>query len=302
MHGFNSASSGFGNNVDVNHGSVEGPRGGFAAGTTVTGPRGNTFGRGAAVGPDGGVVAGRGGVGADGGYARGFAYASPSARYGNAVAVRRNYSDYGIYGRGWYGDHPGAWFAAGWVARDAWRVATWYSAGAWCGYGSAAPIYYDYGNNVTYQNNQVYVNGQDQGSSSEYYDQAAALATTGGQTQAPSDGDWLPLGVFAFCKEGETTSEATVQIAINKAGIVRGNYTDSSNSSTEPIQGSVDKQTQRLAFTIGDNTRNVVETGLYNLTKDEAPALIHFGSDRTEQRLLVRLKNNSEQQPQQPQP
>ena len=29
----------------------------------------------------------------------------------------------------------------------------------------------------------------------------------------------------------------------------------------------------------------------YNLTKDEAPALIHFGSDRTEQWLLVRLKN-----------
>ena len=87
--------------------------------------------------------------------------------------------------------------------------------------------------------------------------------------------------------------DATVQIAINKAGIVRGNYTDSSNSSTQPIQGSVDKQTQRLAFTIGDNKRNVVETGLYNLTKDEAPALIHFGNDRTEQRLLVRLKNDA---------
>jgi hypothetical protein len=35
----------------------------------------------------------------------------------------------------------------------------------------------------------------------------------------------------------------------------------------------------------------VIETGLYNLTKDEAPALIHFGPDRTEQWLLVRLKN-----------
>jgi hypothetical protein len=34
-----------------------------------------------------------------------------------------------------------------------------------------------------------------------------------------------------------------------------------------------------------------VETGLYNLTKDEAPCLIHVGSERTEQWLLVRMNN-----------
>jgi hypothetical protein len=34
----------------------------------------------------------------------------------------------------------------------------------------------------------------------------------------------------------------------------------------------------------------VIETGLYNLTKAEAPCLIHFGQDKTEQWLLVRLK------------
>jgi len=49
------------------------------------------------------------------------------------------------------------------------------------------------------------------------------------------------------------------------------------------------KVPQRVAFTVDDNKTNVVETGLYNLTKDEAPALIHFGKDRTEQWLLVRL-------------
>ena len=46
-----------------------------------------------------------------------------------------------------------------------------------------------------------------------------------------------------------------------------------------------------MAFTVGDKTSTVIETGLYNLTKDEAPVLIHFGQDRTEQWLLVRLKN-----------
>ncbi len=233
------------------------------------------------------------------GYAAGFSKASPSARYGTAIAVRGNFNNYRIYGVGWNTDHPGAWVAAGWGANDVWRAATWNSAGAWCGYTSAAPMYYDYGNNITYQNNEVYVNGEDSGSSSQYYDQAAALATTGAQAEAPSDGDWLPLGVFAFSKDGADTSNVTIQLAVNKQGIIRGNSTDTSNEKTETVSGSVDKQSQRVAFTIGDNPTTVVETGLYNLTKDEAPALVHFGQDRTEQWLLVRLKNDSPQQLQQ---
>jgi hypothetical protein len=36
----------------------------------------------------------------------------------------------------------------------------------------------------------------------------------------------------------------------------------------------------------------VIETGIYNLTKDEAPALVHFGADRTEQWVLVRIKKD----------
>jgi hypothetical protein len=60
---------------------------------------------------------------------------------------------------------------------------------------------------------------------------------------------------------------------------------------------SADFWPARAAFTVGDNTSDVIETGLYNLTKDEAPCLIHFGSERTEQWLLVRLENpNAAQQ------
>jgi hypothetical protein len=60
------------------------------------------------------------------------------------------------------------------------------------------------------------------------------------------------------------------------------------------VHGSVDKQTQRAAWTIGDNQDNVIETGIYKLTKDEAPALVHFGKDRTVQWLLVRIKKDDE--------
>ena len=69
-----------------------------------------------------------------------------------------------------------------------------------------------------------------------------------------------------------------------------GNYSDLISGTTVPIQGAVDKKTQRVAWTVGNNKNTVGETGLYNLTQDEAPALIHIGKDKTQQWLLVRLK------------
>jgi len=37
-----------------------------------------------------------------------------------------------------------------------------------------------------------------------------------------------------------------------------------------------------------------METGLYNLTQDEVPALLHLGADQTEQWLLVRVKQEAQ--------
>lgn len=330
LHNLSGATrAGDGGAFDVNRGVVEGPRGGTAAGATVTGPRGNEVGRGVAVGPNGGVVAGRGvegaggakagqaiGVGPNGrvagggavrgpdggaaargfvagpnGVAAGFARVTPSGRYTAAAAVRGNFNHWDLYHGDWYRRYPGAWFAAGWAAGTAWYATTWDSLGNAMNYYPAAPVDYDYGNTVTYQDNSVYVNGQDVGTPEQYYDQASSLAATGTQAQAPTDADWMPLGVFALCKPDEKQSAVTVQLAINRDGILRGNYTDTANDKTQPVHGSLDKKTQRIAFTVGDNTTNVVEAGLYNLTKDEAPALIHFGKDRTEQWLLVRLQD-----------
>lgn len=231
-----------------------------------------------------GLGAGRAGIGLGG-----FRPVSASVRYGTATAVRGGFKHWGIYGRDWYARYPGAWFAAGWATGAAWRACAWGTAAAYCGY-SDPPVYYDYGNNVTYQNNSVYVNGNDVGTSQQYYDQAATIASTGAMANAPSDGDWLPLGVFALTKPDQTQSDVTIQLAVNKQGIIRGNYTDNATNTNQTVQGSVNKESQRVAFTVGDNTTNIIETGLYNLTKDEAPCLIHFGNDRTEQWLLVRLK------------
>jgi hypothetical protein len=324
-----------GDGINTQHGSYVGPNGGFAAGGAAEGPRGGEAGHGVVVGPNGGVIAGGGAVGPHGGeaghgvvvgpdgrvagggavhgpnggtaargfvagpngYAAGFARVSPSDRYAAAGVVRGNFHDWNCFGPGWYTNHPGAWFAAGWAAGSCWYPCTWASLDDWFAFPVAQPIYYDYGNTVTYQDDGVYVDGVDQGSPQQYYDQAQQLATTGAQASAPTDGDWLPLGVFMLTKSGETDSHDVFQLAVNKQGIIRGNFEDTADNKTEPVQGSVNLTTQRAAFTVGDKKSTVIETGLYNLTKDEAPALVHIGADKTEQWLLVRLKNPDTQTP-----
>jgi hypothetical protein len=326
------SSSRAGDNFNVDHGSAEGPRGGEAAGTAVTGPRGNTVARGAAVGPDGGVVAGRGAVGADGagvaqgvaagpggrvaagevargpeggvagrgvvagprGAVGGYGYMSPSARYGAAYGIRAGYRGYGLYTPGWYTAHPGAWAAAG-IATAAWTAATWDNMNAWFDT-TAEPVDYDYGSNVVTQDGNVYVDGQDAGTEQAYYDQAEDLANAGAQATPSDDQNWMPLGVFAMSEVGKSSDFMSIQLAVNKQGILRGNFTDTKTNKTQAVQGSVDKTTQRAAWTIGDNKADVMETGLYNLTKDEVPALLHFGNDRTQQWLLVRVKQEDQQQ------
>jgi hypothetical protein len=105
----------------------------------------------------------------------------------------------------------------------------------------------------------------------------------------------MPLGVFSMSPADHPSSNLVIQLSVNKQGVIRGNYTDTTTGQTQPVQGAVDLKTQRVAFTVGtDHASTVVETGLYNLTKDEAPALMHFGTDRTEQWLLVRMQQPSE--------
>jgi hypothetical protein len=59
---------------------------------------------------------------------------------------------------------------------------------------------------------------------------------------------------------------------------------------TLPVVGSLDPKTQRLAWSIGDKKDIVFETGLPNLTKEECTLLVHYGKERTDQMILVRLE------------
>ena len=146
---------------------------------------------------------------------------------------------------------------------------------------------------MTYQDETVYYGDQPVASAEQYYDQAEQLADSG---QTAENEEWLPLGVFAVITEpAQTQTDKVIQLAVNKEGDLRGNLNDFLADKVTPLVGTVDKKTQRVAVKMEGNDSVVMETGLYNLTNDEVPVLVHFSADRQEGRTLIRLKQPEEQ-------
>jgi hypothetical protein len=214
-------------------------------------------------------------------------YRSASVVSAQATVVRGNFGYASAFRPGWYTSHPGAWAAAGWGAGAAWTAATWPAVTTWCSI-PAAPIDYDYGNTVVINDNSVTLNGQPAGTTQEYAAQATALATQGQTADPPADAEWKPLGVFSLIQGEEQQSNYVFQLAVSKAGVIRGNYYDGLMDTTTPVYGSVDPKTQRAAWTIGKKNDRVFEAGLSNLTAEQCPVLIHIGKDKTQQWMLVR--------------
>lgn len=217
----------------------------------------------------------------------------------------------GWFGPTWWGAHPfapGGWhyfhqFAyhpwGFWWTRPAWPVFnTWFAwsapPAAW-----AQPIFYDYGTggNVTFVDNSVFIGGDKISTTAEFAESAAALATVDppANQQEAENAEWLPLGTFALStSEKDKEPSRVVQLAVNKQGIISGTMFNYETEQTQAIQGKVDKDTQRVAFRIGDKDNVVAETGLYNLTQDEAPLLVHFGPEKQDNFLLVRLESGED--------
>jgi hypothetical protein len=203
--------------------------------------------------------------------------------------VRNDFGHYDCFHGGWWNQYPGAWRAAAWTsAASVWGAATWANCSPFCGY-PAEPVYYDYGSNVVYEGDTVYVNGASVGTQEQYAQQAIVIADTGKQAEASKEEEWLPLGVFAMIQGERTDSNDLFQLAVNKAGTIRGNFYSVLSDTTLPVSGAVDKNSQRAAWTVGDRKEPVYEAGFANLTKSETTMLVHFGKDRTQQWTLIRI-------------
>jgi len=241
----------------------------------------------------------------------------------------KQYNRNDFFTKDWYVSHPGAWhpgwhdidihvYHHWWWRHPSWDNAWgWFAAGFFAGAVTNAvltPVPYYYGSNIVYVQDTVYVNNVPYVSSSEYYRQAQSIAQAGAvqatpaatvtdvnvnvnvnaKTDAqpeekPAD-EWLPMGTFAVVADGkQTESKRILQIASNKQGQVRGNFINQETNTATELYGSVDPQTQRVAFKAVGNDSLVAECGFWNLTQDTVPLLVHLDANRTEERTLIRL-------------
>ncbi len=233
-----------------------------------------------------------------GGYGHGFAHGwSASNAY-------RNWGGYW----GWHGWPSGYWWGVG---ASAVGLAAWGAGSLFADHHE--PVYYDYGNTVYVDNSMVYREGEPLASEQEYATQAIDYANVpvpepppiseaGSETPEQDAaileyGDnWMPLGVFAVVNEKvDHEPSHYLQLAVSKEGYIAGTCYNSIKDETLPITGSVDKKSQRAAWKLDDNPDVVMETGIFNLSQDTAPALLHFGKDKTETRLLVRMEKPKQQ-------
>ena len=147
---------------------------------------------------------------------------------------------------------------------------------------------------MVYEGDTVYVNGDSVGTPVQYAEQAVVIADTGKQAPATKEEEWLSLGVWAMVQGEQVNGNDLFQLAVNKQGVIRGNYYNVLGDTTLAVYGQVDKKTQRAAWTVGDKKEPIYEAGFANLTKPETTMLVHFGKDRTQQWTLVRMAEPAE--------
>jgi len=196
---------------------------------------------------------------------------------------------YGPWGYSRWNDRPYYWW--GWTPATnlaTWLVFGWNRPGYW-GYGP--------GRNIYYQDDYVYYDGVRYLPVNDYYQQVYDLAHSV-PTIDPSAAekmDWAPLGVFAAIPSGDRGNDSrTLQLAVNKNGVLSGTYYNATNGVVHPVAGMVDDRTQRAAWAYadGEHPEIVFETSIFNLTKSESTMMVHFGpsADETEVWQLVRLE------------
>ncbi|WP_146118676.1 hypothetical protein [Blastopirellula marina] len=188
-----------------------------------------------------------------------------------------------------YSPRPGYWWSWG----SPYRLSTW---GFWGSY-PTYPVYYDYGSTIVYDTQYIYVQDEPIATREQYALEAIALANDGRQqlqSRPPIQGngspqDWLPLGVFVLTDVATGDGNIYLQLAVDKDGLIAGTYYNATSGNSLPIWGKVDPSTQRVAWMIGESSATVMETGIYNLSQEAASVLVHYGTQRDETWMLVRL-------------
>ena len=160
----------------------------------------------------------------------------------------------------------------------------------WLAGGWGEPVYYDYGTNVYYEGDNVYYEGEVVATADQYAEQAQEIATNIPEVD-PDQVEWLPLGVFALAQKDGSVEDSTLfmQLSISKDGIIAGTFQNTATDKSVEVEGTIDRKSQRAAWGPVGESWPIMETGIFNLSENEAGALLHFADGGTQQWTMVRL-------------
>lgn len=174
-----------------------------------------------------------------------------------------------------------------------WRRAGWAAAIGWAGWNWGTPYYYGYTDDGGwgYYDDTGY---SDDVSAPSYSEQSEAISSASDADEV-ADEDWLPLGMFALTSPDDSSAPPNgyIQLSLSKDGQLSGYYYNSTADKSYEVEGRVDQETQIAAWQMAESENSpIVETGIFNLTQEEAPARVHFADGRTQNMLLVALEDD----------
>ena len=115
---------------------------------------------------------------------------------------------------------------------------------------------------MVYEGDTVYVDNKPV--PAETYDKPIEqLATTVEQPPPPAppaegqQAEWMPLGVFALAQEEKGDPVMFFQLSVSRDGKIGGGFESTLTGDKKPVAGQVDKQTQNVAWRVGDNIETV---------------------------------------------
>jgi hypothetical protein len=73
------------------------------------------------------------------------------------------------------------------------------------------------------------------GTAEEYAKQALSLVAAAPAPEKVKETEWMPLGVFAFAREGVADTQAMIELAVSKSGVVAGTYYNEATEVSRPV-------------------------------------------------------------------
>jgi len=183
----------------------------------------------------------------------------------------------------WYSEHPDAWQYTHPHA-DLWAVAGVAGLTNWLGYPATATT-----TTAATSTTVAAASATTTTTGTEAAAAATATSTDGNASSAaalPPDLEWMPLGVYATGPKDAAQAHVYQQLAVSKQGELKGNYYDSITNTTQPVSGSIDRETRKARWKVGGKGGATFETTLDALMKTPSDVTMKSGSATHEWELV----------------